>query len=362
MANSPIRIGYSISATGRFAGRAAPWYANAYKLWAGEVNGRGGILESPVELFAYDDESDPAKAAANYLRLIEEDGLKILLGPCHTALMRPILPVIDRHKALFLQGTHGSAAEFEKGSGWHFLCWPGCDFDYPRPYVEMIAGKASSAALVYTDGRIGEAVAAGVRHYLSAHHIDLVLDDAISGEPFDYGALMARAKASGADALLIGLDHGRKDEPRVSCLKAAHEAGIAADTIWHSDFPSPADRELGAANEGVHMRITWHPDMPYPQSQSFAAAYQAAYGEAAEFHCAGGYACGEIFEQAAAAAGAWDVAAMREVLLTEQFDTVCGPLGFEPSGRPRGRMGLAVWRGGDLVIKDGSGKEGKDAA
>ena len=348
--NSPITIGYSISETGRFASRAAPWYVNAYGLWAKEVNERGGILGRSVELISYDDGSEPERAAENYRRLIEEDGLRVLLGPCHTVLTPAILPVISENEVLLLQGTHGAASEFEAAGGWHFLCWPGCDADYPRPYLESIAGSKSTAALVYTDGRIGTAVVVGARQYASELGIRIVLDEAIGDEPFDYPGLMARVKASGAEALLIGLDHGRKDEPRASCLRAAAQAVFPSVAIWHSDMPSKADTELGRANEGVHMRITWHPDIQDLRSLTFATAYQAAYGKVPEFHCAGGYACGEVLEQAARAAGAWDADKIRGVLLSQKFETVCGPLRFEPSGRPIGNMRMGVWCADELLI------------
>ena len=353
-----IRIGGSLSLTGRFAERGAPWYANAYRLWADHANARGGILGKPVRLVTYDDESTPAKAAANYRRLIEDDGIKILLGPCHTALMGAVTPVAETANALLLQGTHGSHADFMAGLKWQFLCWPGSDFDYPKPYLDLIAGKHKTAALVYTNGRIGQSVARGARHYAAERGIAIIHDEEIGTEPFDYVGLMARVTASGAETLLIGLDHGRADEPRTSCLTAAHAAGIAAERIWHSDFPVKSDTKLGPANDGVHMRITWVPEIADPHSRKFAAAYRAAFGEEAEFHCAGGYACGEVLEQAAAIACVWEAAALRTAILGGTFATVCGTLKFNETGHetghetglPVGAVRLGVWRNGKLSI------------
>lgn len=345
-----IILGYSVSQTGRFADRAAPWYRNAYELWAKQANARSGILGRPVRLLAYDDESDADKAAANYHRLIKTDGLRTLLGPCHTALMRPILPVIEEHQALLVQGTHGAHADFQSGGEWHFLCWPGCDFDYSKPYLELKAPNISSAALVHTGGRIGMAVSAGARHHAERLGIEIVFDEAIASEPFDYPNLMGRANATDADVLLICLDHNRSDEPRLASLRAAHDAGIPADTIWHSDFPVAADNKLGAANEGIHMRVTWVPEITDPRSQKFAADYRAAYNSEAEFHCAGGFACGEVLEQAAAAVGTWDAADVRDIMLDRSFDTVCGQLRFQTNGQPDGNLRVGYWTGSKLVI------------
>lgn len=347
-----LTLGYSLSKSGRLAG-AALHYQRAYDLWLNQVNEGGGILGRPVRTRVLDDEGNPEKAAENYRRLIEDEGIRVLLGPGHTRLMGAVTPVAEDARALLLQGTHGSHADFQPGLDYQFLCWPGCDFDYPKPFLEYLRRtNAVTAALVHTNGRIGEAVAKGARHHAAALGIDLVQDEAITAAPFDYGELMGRVKSTDAAALIIGLDHGRADDPRRSCLEAAHAAGIPGDRIWHSDNPSAGDVALGPANEGVHMRLTWVPEMPDPQSQKFAADFQLAYGVAPEFHGAGGYACGEVLEQAAEAAGVWEAGALRRAILGGSFPTVVGPLRFRAGGLPESVLRIGRWKNGALTILD----------
>ncbi|MDP6174385.1 MAG: ABC transporter substrate-binding protein, partial [Rhodospirillales bacterium] len=347
-----LNLGYSLSRTGRLA-QSALHYQRAHELWLNQINEAGGILGRLVEARVYDDESEPEKAAENYRRLIQEDGISILLGPCHTRLMAPVTQVAEQAQALLLQGTHGSHADFQPGLNHQFLCWPGCDFDYAKPFLEHLGrADARTAALVHTDGRIGQAVAAGTRHHADALCIGLVHDQAIGEPPFDYATLMARVKDTDPAALLIGLDHGRGDEPRQSCLKAAHDAGIPADMIWHSDNPSAGDVGLGAANEGVHMRLTWVPGIADPRSLEFAADFKSAYGEAAEFHGAGGFACGEVLAQAAEMAGVWEPDALRRTIRKGSFSTVVGPLRFRPGGLPECVLRVGRWENGRLRILD----------
>ncbi len=348
--SGPLLVGYSLSKTGRLA-KSALYYGRAHELWLNQVNGAGGILGRPVSARVHDDESDPEKAAENYRRLIEDEGIRILLGPCHTRLMGPVTEVSEQARALLLQGTHGSHADFQPGLDYQFLCWPGCDFDYAKPFLEHLRrGGGATAALVHTNGRIGQAVAAGARQHAASLGIKFVLDEEIGEAPYDYAGLMARVKAADPAALLIGLDHGRIDEPRVSCLKAAHEAGISAARIWHSDNPASGDVALGPANEGVHMRVTWMPGIEEPRSLKFAADFRAAYGEAPEFHAAGGYASGEVLAQAARLAGAWEPDALRQAILGGGFATVVGPLRFHPGGLPECVLRVGCWEKGALSI------------
>ena len=65
----PIRIGGSLSLTGRFAELGKPTH-EGYLLWAKHVNAKGGLLGRPVELLIYDDKSDPQTSVYMYQQLI----------------------------------------------------------------------------------------------------------------------------------------------------------------------------------------------------------------------------------------------------------------------------------------------------
>ena len=80
--DGPILIGGTLGLTGAFAGPSAD-YKLAYDLWLERVNAEGGLLGRPVEMIVYDDESTPATAQALYQRLINEDGVDLILAPYH---------------------------------------------------------------------------------------------------------------------------------------------------------------------------------------------------------------------------------------------------------------------------------------
>ena len=244
-----ITIGYSLSQTGRFAERGAPWYANAYRLWADQVNAGGGILGQQVRLLDYDDESSADKAADNYRRLIEQDGLDVLLGPCHTALTPAVTPVIEQAEVLLVQGTHGAHADFQVGLGWQSLVLAGlrccglCQAVFGISRWLSVAAEPNLPRLVYTNGRIGEArlAAGGTASSQQPASIVLVFSTKPSATSLStMTAILCRTGGEGwrRSACDRPLDHGRSDDPRISCLTAlAHAAGIAADRIWHSDLP-----------------------------------------------------------------------------------------------------------------------------
>ena len=67
-------------------------YSRAYDLWVRDVNAAGGIMGQQVQLKWYDDFGDGEKTAANYERLIKEDKVPLLLGPCHSVMVEPMAP------------------------------------------------------------------------------------------------------------------------------------------------------------------------------------------------------------------------------------------------------------------------------
>ena len=85
--SNEVTIGVSLPKTGRYAQSAGIFYERAYNLWLDGINKRGGLLGKRGRFLVYDDGSTPEKAAENYRRLIHDDKVPLLLGPCHSVLV-----------------------------------------------------------------------------------------------------------------------------------------------------------------------------------------------------------------------------------------------------------------------------------
>jgi branched-chain amino acid transport system substrate-binding protein len=75
----PIKIGYGISQTGGLApnGRSA---LLAHQIWEEDINAKGGLLDRPVKLVYYDDQSNPATVPGLYQKLLDVDKVDIVIG------------------------------------------------------------------------------------------------------------------------------------------------------------------------------------------------------------------------------------------------------------------------------------------
>ena len=112
-ANNLITIGAAVSLTGKYALNGANT-KNGYDLAVRQVNDKGGITIGGkpyrLEIHYYDDESTPPRGTELVERLIQQDGVKYILGPYSSGLTKAIMPIIERHKAPMVE-ANGAARE-----------------------------------------------------------------------------------------------------------------------------------------------------------------------------------------------------------------------------------------------------------
>ena len=97
----PIRVGFSIAQTGPIAGGGQAALV-ALRLWADDVNARGGLLGRKVELVVYDDQGSPAMTPGIYAKLIDIDKVDLLIAPYGTVPTAPIVPLARQRKLLLM--------------------------------------------------------------------------------------------------------------------------------------------------------------------------------------------------------------------------------------------------------------------
>src|SRR5262245_59450364 len=94
----PVRIGYTLSATGPYAVGAGITQAPNYTLWQEQVNARGGLAVAgggrrPVEFVTIDDRSEIETAVRFYEKLATDDKVDLMLPPWGSAMNFAIGPV-----------------------------------------------------------------------------------------------------------------------------------------------------------------------------------------------------------------------------------------------------------------------------
>lgn len=336
-----IVIGTSLPKTGRYAETQFLQYSYAYDLWVRDVNAAGGLLGREVRLLWHDDLGEPDQVKENFRRLIHDDKVDLLLGPCHSVLIEPMAHVVEEAGMVLLEGSGSVSEMFRQGRKWLFLCWD-ADCNYMKSYLEFLTDPANpnpvkNVGTISGNRPRGLGHARGVHEHAEKLGLSVVFDELTSGE-VDYDDIFRRAKESGAEALMWDIEARGEDKQRA--IQSAVDAGISPSQLWLSESPGQK------VETGVFSRVTWLPSDPRPMSKKFYEDFRTSFGVEPEYHSAGGYACGQVLQQAVEATQSLDNAKIREAILSMTFETVMGALKYGEDGLPIATFPVAQWQDG----------------
>ncbi len=97
MAAAPLRIGALFSVTGPASFLGEP-EKNTLELLVKELNAKGGIKGSKIELVWYDTQGDATKAVQLTNKLIKNDKVVAIIGPSTTGETMAIIPIVEKEQ------------------------------------------------------------------------------------------------------------------------------------------------------------------------------------------------------------------------------------------------------------------------
>ncbi len=331
-AADPVRIGYTMARTGLFAA-AAPSQEQAYTLWQEQVNARGGLNVAgemrPVEFVSYDDESDPAKSAQLYERLITSDNVDLLIAPWGTPHHLNLAGVAETYGFPVVGNTAASVAirEVAPGNIW-FPTSAIPDRIGPELAAMLSEAGVGSVSIIANVLPFGQENLGFLTPALEAAGIEIRMSENYPPDISDMTPLITQIKAAGADAV-IALTY-----PADAFLYAgqARELGVEAKLQFMLIGPTidAFHKAFGPAADGIVTLAHWSPEQAaWPRAKPFFDAYVARWGQAPDYlDSALAYMSLEILEQAVAKAGL-DRDALREAIATGTFDTINGEVRFD---------------------------------
>jgi len=88
-AEGPLKIGLLLSYTGDLSDFGQP-HENAAQLAVNEINAAGGVLGAPIEVATGDDATDPSQGVSEANRLINVEGVHVILGALASGVTLPV--------------------------------------------------------------------------------------------------------------------------------------------------------------------------------------------------------------------------------------------------------------------------------
>ena len=342
---APIVVGASLSLTGDFSvdGQA---FERGYKLWASDVNSKGGLLGRQVTLKILNDNSSPTQAQTNYQTLFSQDKVDLAFGPFSSLLTTPAASVAARYGYALIEGAGGAPSVFASPANQsaHNVFDVSLPIeDEMIPFVNWIASLPASqrpktAAYPMADDPFADPPVQVAQKKLEALGVKTVYSKIFPAENASYKPAADQVAATGAQAVLLG----STDVPTVSAFMQAFQQQhynpkmfiCAAGPDQGAAFTSA----VGKGNAtGMMVPNGWYPGYANPASQQMVQEYVAKYGgnpSDVNADVAEGYSVGQVAAAAVNATKGTDNKAIITYLHSGvTISTVQGPVKFDSEGR-----------------------------
>lgn len=350
-------IGISLPLTGDFA-EPGQGVQRGYEAWAAYVNEHGGMLGRPVELKILDDQSNADRVAADYERLINQDGVDLVVGPFSTRLVIPAAQVAQDYGFLFVEPAGAADEVFEQGFEHVFYAAPAVASDHYNHLVEYILAmpedeRPATAAYASMDDPFSQATAYGLRDQLQEAGVETLVDAVYPPNTTDFSGIAAQIADSGAD-LVVG---GSQYQDAVNMVLALQQLGYQPKMAVFSGGPTNPDfvDAVGGRADGILTPNGYTPIAPWPSNVEFVEYYTDIHGNPPSEDEANAWTTGQVVMAAVEAVGCADPdpecqSQLIEWLHSNEVDTVVGPLSWDADGRPQGAHLIQQIQDGAAVI------------
>jgi branched-chain amino acid transport system substrate-binding protein len=339
-ADAPIKIGFSMALTGGLAGAGKPALI-AMEIWRDDVNAQGGLLGREVEFVYYDDQTQPANVPKIYTKLLNVDGVDLVVSGYGTNLIAPAMPIIMRKKMVFMS-LFGLAANDEFNYDNYFQIMPAGPRpkeDWSRGFIELAQGKQlATIALVGADAEVSKNAVAGARTNAEEAGLEIVYDESYPPSTTDFGPIVRAIQATNPDIVYVG----SYPPDSAGMVRAANELDLKTKMFGGGmvglQYASLLT-SLGPMLNGIVNYDFWVPEptLNFPGIQDFLAKYQErAQGQGVDplgyYLPPYAYAYLQVLGDAITAVGSLDQQALGEHIHKTTFETVVGPVQFAANG------------------------------
>ena len=342
-----IVLGSAISLTGKYSSNGVDTQ-NGYDLAIKKINEMGGVKVGgksyKLAVQYYDDESTPARTAQLLERLIEQDGVRYILGPYSSATTIAAAPVTEKYKVPMIEAEGASRALFNKGYKYLFAVLSTSE-QYLASAVALAAevaeknGKKPSdlrVALVFENDAFSLDVRAGVVEDMKKYGMQVVIDDKMPADLSDISATLTKVKALKPDLLLVS----GHNKGAVTAARQMKELQVNVPMIGMTHCEgAKVVAQFGAAADGLLCPTQWAETLSYSDDYFGSAAefdklFKATYEgyKNVPYQSAQAAAAVIVWKEALERANSLDTDKVRDAIAATDMMTFYGPIKFSEAG------------------------------
>lgn len=337
--SQPIRIGIPTAMTGTWAVLGTQVQRGA-RLWAKEVNAKGGIDGRQVELLFEDSQGQPAVALRKAEELVQKGKVNILTGVIVSSEALAILPKLAEWNAVFVSAVNGAGSITAK--------------DYvPNMFRPNTSGPmgARTIALWLEDAPHKDFFSLSL-DYAWGHSSVQTFEKLLTGikknpagkifAPIgtkDYSTYIAKIRQASPHALYIALagDDATAFFKQAGQYKLADKVQIVTETLELANVKPSGDASVGVVGS---TRYTFAYDNPL--NNAFVKAFQTEYKDVPDTYDGEQWQTCQFLEAAIRKAKSTDTGALIKTLENMELDTIKGKVKIRACDHQGEQQGFVV--------------------
>jgi branched-chain amino acid transport system substrate-binding protein len=349
-AQQPIRIGSSLSLTGKEYSLQGAYCREGYLLCQKHVNQQGGVLGRQIEFVIYDDASDGKTAARNYEKLITTDKVDAVLGPYGSGITEAVADVIEKHRMLMIAPTAGSSAIWEKGRKYLIMMLSPVE-SVPEGLLDLAARNGlGRVAVIKLEGLVANAASKGASELAKRKGLEVVFAEAYPNGTSDFSDILKRVKAATPDVLMAA---SVRLEDLVTINRQMREVDLNVKMLSSIPYGLLPDyyKQVGKDAEFVYSGSFWEIDLGYPGNREFVTAYETEFNRTPAVQSAASYAGCRLLVDTVGATGSLDSDKLRGALVALRTKTVLGDFAVDNRGFQIAHKAVTIqWQDGKKAI------------
>lgn len=242
-----------------------------------EINAKGGIGGVPIELLIYDSARKPDQGIAMAKKLIDQDKVLVILGPCNSSVYKAAVPVVDREKIVAISNC-SSAPGLAKESIWAFRNTLTAEKQLGPAIKKWVDKyKPKTVVSIYNSGDAmqvaeGKSVIPEGLEKLGVKVLDYLT---YKEGDIDFTAQITKAKSLKPDGIILGSCYNEGGMiVKEMCKQGLNVPVLGGSCLATQDFI----RIGGKCAEGAIVTSAAWTDDPRPEVQNFIKKYKEKSG------------------------------------------------------------------------------------
>jgi branched-chain amino acid transport system substrate-binding protein len=276
-----IKIGHLTPLTG-FLGALGAYAQLGIRMAEEEINQTGGVMGRQIDVIS-EDSVNPATAATKAQRMLEQDGVTVLMGEINSASALTIMQVAERNKRLFMQiGARSDALRGKNCNKYTF------HVDIPNTVMVNAVGKALLRDNMVKDKKFftltadyifGHDLLGAAKRFFNANQGNLIGDELIATDVTDFSPYLLKIRQAKPDIVCSNLAGNQV----TTLIKQYAEFGLPYPIVGFNLNTADA-WAAGEGNLAGTWPTVWYHTLEVPASKTFVANFITKHGKPPENH------------------------------------------------------------------------------